>query len=178
MTDEDLGDASAVYAQESLEFAEQALRDFAPHGGFTIHAPLDALSFNDEPAAYVICACGRGYSWERRIPGPELLVWLSNHGPDIPPEEEVRRVRAANAAVKVRAPFGAYQVESLNEYQGAGVMHPFTCGSEHFPPGAVLIAHEDGWHCPDAACGYRQDWAHAFMTDWSWRAEEDDVRHG
>lgn len=60
--------------------------------------------------------------------------------------------------------FSEDEVESLNAYQDAGVMHPFTCGncSGH----RDLIATREGWHCPD--CDYRQDWAHLEMKNWQW----------
>lgn len=67
----------------------------APHGDFTIHVNDDTRTPGNEPAAYVICACGRGYSWARRIPAAQLAAWLANHGPDITVEEEERRVKAA-----------------------------------------------------------------------------------
>jgi hypothetical protein len=72
--------------------------------------------------------------------------------------------------IKVTAPFTPEQVESLNGYQSALLFHPFTC--RHRDDGkhtdeAVLIASTDGWQCP--CCDYRQDWAHAFMADGSWR---------
>jgi hypothetical protein len=72
---------------------------------------------------------------------------------------------------KVEAPFTPDQVASLNAYQVAGVMHPFTCGGGHTNGcGEVrLIAAEDGWRCASDTCDYRQGWAHAFMADWSWR---------
>lgn len=71
------------------------LADLAPHGGFAVHASDDTRGPNNELAVYVICACGRGYSWERKIPDAELVTWLSNHGPDIPLDEEEWRVKAA-----------------------------------------------------------------------------------
>jgi hypothetical protein len=70
---------------------------------------------------------------------------------------------------KAQAPYTSDQIASLNGYQLARVMHPFTCGNEHNPHRPDLVAHEDGWHCPVKGCGYRQDWAHAFMADWTWR---------
>jgi hypothetical protein len=71
---------------------------------------------------------------------------------------------------KVVAPFTLDQVASLNAYQVAGVMHPFTCGGHtHGHGGIRLIAAEDGWRCASDDCNYRQDWAHSFMADWSWR---------
>ncbi len=69
----------------------------APHGDFTIHVSDSTRGPNNELAVYVICECGRGYSWERKMPGRELLVWLANHGPDIPLDEEERCVKAATS---------------------------------------------------------------------------------
>ncbi len=65
----------------------------------------------------------------------------------------------------VEAPFTVEQVESLNEYQYAGVFHEFTCGNDstHTP----LFATEQGWVCCD--CGYTQTWCHGWMADGSWR---------
>jgi len=72
---------------------------------------------------------------------------------------------------RVVTPFTADQVVSLNAYQVAGVIHPFTCGANGCH-GIRLIAARDGWHCASDTCDYRQDWAHAFMADWSWRRLE------
>lgn len=70
----------------------------------------------------------------------------------------------------VRAPWTEDQVINLNDYQAAGVMHPFTCANrgkgEHSLFG-VLIANTDGWNCPE--CDYAQDWAHDFMVNGAWR---------
>jgi hypothetical protein len=52
------------------------------------------------------------------------------------------------------------QVHNLNEYQVAGVMHPFTCGNEH-PGDKVLVATVRGWIC--TGCDWQQDWAHPYM---------------
>jgi len=65
----------------------------------------------------------------------------------------------------IRAPWTSEQVDALNAFQERGGMHPFTCGAEAHPVHLVLLAHRDGWRCSDPACGYRQDWAHAFMAD-------------
>ena len=65
------------------------------------------------------------------------------------------------------------EVKSLNEYQQARVMHPFTCASgnrcdeKHLDGEGILVATEDGWIC--SYCDYKQDWAHGFMKDWSWK---------
>jgi len=72
----------------------------------------------------------------------------------------------------ISAPFTPQQAAALNQFQGAGSFHPFTCGNDLCPGvsgmHASLVAAEDGWHCP--ACTYTQDWAHAFMADGSWLA--------
>jgi hypothetical protein len=73
-------------------------------------------------------------------------------------QDQERKVNAA--------PWSDDQVASLNAFQAAGVLHPFTCGGERCR--AVLMAEADGWHCP-AGCGYKQTWAHPFMADWSWK---------
>ncbi len=61
---------------------------------------------------------------------------------------------------KLEAPFTAEQVVALNRWQQRGDIHPFTCGNDSRH--AVLVATEEGWHCPD--CDYRQRWAHNFMA--------------
>ena len=60
-------------------------------------------------------------------------------------------------------PWDAEQVRSLNAYQAAGVMHPFTSMS-----GTDLIATTDGWIERDGG-PVVQTWAHAWMADWSWK---------
>ena len=64
----------------------------------------------------------------------------------------------------IRAPFSERQVAELNRYQVADIMHPFTCPHDRHDE-VVLLATTEGWHCPVRDCGYRQDWAHAFMAD-------------
>lgn len=84
----------------------------------------------------------------------------------------------------VHAPFTPDQVANLNEYQRSGTAHPFTCGSGNRLDEAhlvamrargdhdagVLVAAEDGWHCPAVGCGYTQAWAHTGMADGTWVA--------
>ena len=65
----------------------------------------------------------------------------------------------------IRAPFTDRQVAELNRYQVADIMHPFTCPNDGHVEEVVLVATSEGWHCPVRTCGYRQDWAHAFMAD-------------
>jgi hypothetical protein len=82
-------------------------------------------------------------------------------------------MRGMNTAGKVRAPFTAEQVASLNGYQASGTFLEFTCHGDGCPAAdeqPVLVAAEDGWHCP--ACTYTQDWAHEMMADGSWREFE------
>ena len=62
------------------------------------------------------------------------------------------------------------QVKHLDEWQRAGVMHPFTCPNRgdgnHFDNGVdlgALIPTTRGWICQ--CCDYTQDWAHDFMLD-------------
>ena len=64
------------------------------------------------------------------------------------------------------APWSAEQVRSLNGYQAAGYVHPFTHGDGDEK--VDLIATTDGWVRKDGG-RVVQTWAHGFMTDWSWR---------
>lgn len=61
---------------------------------------------------------------------------------------------------RITPPWDDATVTALNNYQRAGRMHPFTCrvNSRH-----VLTATPTGWICEHD--GYRQDWAHTFMTE-------------
>jgi hypothetical protein len=53
------------------------------------------------------------------------------------------------------------QVAKLNEWQGCGWVHEFTCPNAHPDAHQELVATVDGWICP--SCDYTQDWAHDFM---------------
>lgn len=66
----------------------------------------------------------------------------------------------------IRAPFTKEQVDSLNGFQRSGIVHPFTCGTEECR--ADLVATKDGWIC-DYCHLHKQDWAHDFMADGSWK---------
>ena len=80
---------------------------------------------------------------------------------------------------KIHAPWTPEQVAALNRFQQYGGMHPFTCGRDHHGTNVVLMARPDGWHCSDPACGYRQDWAHAFMANPdAWPKSPFRKRHG
>ena len=71
----------------------------------------------------------------------------------------------------VYAPWNRHQVEALNLYQSAGVMHPYTCSGllsdtlgRPYDCGAILVAHRDGWRCP-RGCKITEWWAHEFTAD-------------
>ena len=59
-------------------------------------------------------------------------------------------------------PWTAEQVDALNRWQRAGIVHEFTCPRDH-EGDRTLVATRDGWIC--CHCDYRQDWAHAFMAE-------------
>jgi hypothetical protein len=72
----------------------------------------------------------------------------------------------------VLAPWSADQVDSLNGFQRSGAFHPFTCPREHErEDDDRLLALAAGWKCCQEGCGYTQEWAHAFMADWSWQQD-------
>jgi hypothetical protein len=66
---------------------------------------------------------------------------------------------------KVVAPWTDDQVASLNAYQNAGYVHPFTWGEGEEK--VDLIATPSGWIAKKDG-PVIQDWAHDFMLDWSW----------
>jgi hypothetical protein len=63
----------------------------------------------------------------------------------------------------ILAPWTDEQVRSLNAYQKAGYVHPFTSSS-----GSNLIATKAGWVEREGG-PIVQRWAHEFMLDWSWK---------
>jgi hypothetical protein len=69
---------------------------------------------------------------------------------------------------QVEAPWTPDQVESLNAYQHADNVHPFT--GERGPNGeeTVLVATPQGWVEQEGG-PIVQRWAHFWMADWSWR---------
>ena len=58
----------------------------------------------------------------------------------------------------IEAPWTDEQVFNLNRWQQAGHVHEYTCPNDH-EGSRVLVACNDGWHCP--SCPYTQAWAHA-----------------
>ena len=68
-----------------------------------------------------------------------------------------------------RAPWTPEEVQLLNEFQDVKPMHPFTCGegkSDAHDHEVILVAQEDGWHCPE--CEYIQDWCWPWMASGEW----------
>ena len=55
----------------------------------------------------------------------------------------------------VKAPWKEYELQRLRERQQVG--HPYTCKAHS---DRALVPLREGWICPLAGCGYRQDWAH------------------
>ena len=72
---------------------------------------------------------------------------------------------------KAQKLFTEAQVKSINDFQHAGIFHPFTCDNSECrgkePNFGTLIATVDGLTCP--TCDYKQNWVHSFMADDSWR---------
>ena len=67
---------------------------------------------------------------------------------------------------QIKAPWTEDQVSSLNGWQTCGYVHPFTYGDGDEQ--IDLIATPDGWVAVEGG-PVVQDWAHSFMTDWSWK---------
>jgi Lar family restriction alleviation protein len=114
---------------------------------------------------------------EGALRGPVAAFWEKCIAADDLSEDiDGSDLDALAEAIEVGYPviWTAEQVANLDEFQKAGRMHPFTCGTkEKHPPlddcGDVpddeLFATERGWKCP--TCDYRQFWAHDFMLDGS-----------
>ena len=68
-----------------------------------------------------------------------------------------------------RAPWSREQVKSLNDYQVSGAFHPFTHLRDDGGNEEVLVASEDGWHCPEHP-DFEQDWAWPQMADGTWKS--------
>jgi len=65
------------------------------------------------------------------------------------------------------APWSEDQVASLNAYQAARTMHPFT-GSTADGKKVDLIATSAGWIAEHGG-PIVQDWAHGWMANWGWK---------
>lgn len=71
--------------------------------------------------------------------------------------------------IQIPAPWTEDQVASLNAYQTAGYVHPFTYGDGQDK--VDLIATSAGWVAKSGG-KVVQTWAHEFMTNWAWRVPE------
>jgi len=69
---------------------------------------------------------------------------------------------------RVDAPWSEEQVASLNAYQKAGVMHPFTGTRKPNGDETILIATPAGW-VEEEGGPVVQTWAHDFMANGAWR---------
>jgi hypothetical protein len=67
------------------------------------------------------------------------------------------------------APFTPDEVATLNEFQKSGIWHAFTCRDGHCR--GILVVTPQGWTCPE--CLYTQDWAYTWMTDGTWRGDQE-----
>jgi len=61
-------------------------------------------------------------------------------------------------------PFTEKQAASINEYQMAKYVHPFTCPVCN---AALIAITKHGMECPKGH--YEQDWVWAMMADGSWK---------
>lgn len=84
--------------------------------------------------------------------------------PDLSAVEEVFK----NIPDVSRPPWSEEEVKSLNDFQEAQPLHPFTHSSDDGDDEELLIATSDGWRCPNHP-DYDQDWAWPWMVDGSWR---------
>lgn len=71
-------------------------------------------------------------------------------------------------------PWTPEEVNNINTFQSSGAMHPFTCGcgpedgDDHFGwPNRILIARNDGLHCPNARCPVQTTHVERDITDGS-----------
>ena len=72
---------------------------------------------------------------------------------------------------RIDTPWTDNQVASLDAYQKAGYVHPFTYGDGEEK--IDLTATRDGWVTKKGG-PVVQTWAHEFMTNWQWRIPEFD----
>lgn len=63
----------------------------------------------------------------------------------------------------ITAPWSADQVDALNRFQRASIVHPFTCPGHDGDGDRDLVATRRGWIC--CHCDYTQEWAHRFMLN-------------
>ncbi|WP_070953311.1 hypothetical protein [Mycobacteroides chelonae] len=75
------------------------------------------------------------------------------------------------------------EVRNINDFQRSGAIHPYTCGcgpsdNDGFDwPNRVLVAHNDGLHCPNDRCPVQTTHIYQDITDGSLvRQVQDDWR--
>lgn len=51
-----------------------------PHGSYKLHCNEYTTDVKNGPTFYVICECGRGFSWGRECTSMELAAWMADHG--------------------------------------------------------------------------------------------------
>lgn len=74
--------------------------------------------------------------------------------------------------MKIRKPpFTTEEIQSFNEYQKVGIMHPYTCGNREHSGDDLLFAKEDGLYCP--TCEYKQDNVLQWLIDNEWKKYQD-----
>jgi rubrerythrin len=77
-----------------------------------------------------------------------------------PPQGRGPRFIGEGSPTTIRAPWTSEEVDSLNNFQQYGNIHPFTCRT----CGYTLRAYQDGWWCTN--CNKRRQlWAHWFMFE-------------
>lgn len=54
------------------------------HGAFALHNRDGVVGPDGQPALYVVCSCGRGYSFGHYADSERLLAWLRDHDAEIP----------------------------------------------------------------------------------------------
>ena len=153
---------------------------FTSHGnyGSTVFDPMDSSTL----IVNVCDSCLLKAQAEGRVlfsprpplpPSPVLKLWDGYAPESTPPSplpgpstlpQLIEPVDSQDlAAHQIHAPFNQDQVASLNAFQQSGAFHPFTCAKGSH----TLVATPEGWTCPQD--DYTQDWAHDFMSDWSWK---------
>jgi hypothetical protein len=61
-----------------------AERPSFPHGAFALHSREGTVGPDSKQALYVVCSCGRGYSFGHYADSERLLAWLVDHDAKIP----------------------------------------------------------------------------------------------
>lgn len=65
------------------------------------------------------------------------------------------------------------EIASFNDYQQHSDFPKVACADNHAGE-HNLIANSGGIFCP--TCGWRQNWVHKFLIDWSWRDQVEQTK--